>query len=120
METTDKRNYCVDCGKEISKEEAKERMSQYPESLEMIFKNTSIAAKEIRDIFGIQEEKIEEKVEEKLNEESKNDVVDVEAAPVVEEQEVMVEQPKSTKKSSIVSEQAKQSFKNFNGKNNKK
>ena len=107
-------------GKEISKEEAKERMSQYPESLEMIFKNTSIAAKEIRDIFGIQEEKTEEKVEEKLNEESKNDVVDVEAASIVEEQEVMEEQPKSTKKSSIVSEQAKQSFKNFNGKNNKK
>lgn len=67
-------------GKEISKEEAKERMSQYPESLKMIFKNTSIAAKEIRDIFDVhEEESIEESKDIAIikNDDSKNEEVEL-------------------------------------------
>ena len=53
-------------GNEITKEEAKEQMSQYKPNIDEVLKYTSIAAKEIRDIFGIvEEEKTEEVAEEK-------------------------------------------------------
>lgn len=55
-------------GKEISKEEAKKQMDKYQDNINDILKNDSIPAMEIRDIYGVKEEK-----------------VDVEEVPVVEE-----------------------------------
>lgn len=82
-------------GGEITKDEAKEQMNKYPESLEKIFKYTSLAAKEIRAIFDIPEEEPEK-----------------EEVPVEEKQEAKTEEKVSTA--------AKQSFKNNNYKNYKK
>ena len=67
-------------GKEITKEEARERMKEYPDTLEMIFKNTSIAAKEIREIFDVHdEESIEESKDMAIikNDDSKNEEVEL-------------------------------------------
>ena len=65
-------------GKEITKDQAKEQMNEYKENLEKIFKHHSIAADEIRDIFGIKleepkkvEEKTDKSAEEKVG--SKNE-----------------------------------------------
>ena len=38
-------------GNEITKEEAKRRMDQYPETIEMILINDSVMANEIKDIY---------------------------------------------------------------------
>ena len=52
-------------GKEITKEQAKEQMNEYRKNLEKVFKHHSIAADEIREIFGVklEEPKVEEKPE---------------------------------------------------------
>ena len=65
-------------GNEISKEEAKEQMSQYKPNIDEVLKYTSIAAKEIRDIFGVvEEEKTEDTVVEKQVEDIKPEEVNV-------------------------------------------
>lgn len=65
-------------GNEISKEEAKEQMSQYKPNIDEVLKYTSIAAKEIRDIFGVvEEEKTEDTVIEKQVEDIKPEEVNV-------------------------------------------
>lgn len=43
-------------GNEISKEEAKARMSEYKPNIDAVLKYTSIAANEIRDIFDVHED----------------------------------------------------------------
>ena len=58
-------------GKEISKEEAKARMSEYKPNIDAVLKYTSIAANEIRDIFDIKEE-----VPTLENEEQKEEIIE--------------------------------------------
>lgn len=67
-------------GKEITKEQAKKQMNEYKENLEKIFKHHSIAANEIRDIFGIKleepkevEENIEKPVEKNVEVKKENE-----------------------------------------------
>lgn len=45
-------------GNEISKEDAKARMSEFKPNIDDVLKYTSIAANEIRDIFGIKKEDV--------------------------------------------------------------
>ncbi len=62
-------------GKEISKAEAKEKMSALKPNIDDVLKYTSIAAKEIREIFDVPEE--QEVVENEItNHEESNDVVE--------------------------------------------
>ena len=62
-------------GNEISKEEAKERMSKYPENLKKIFDyNATVVSKTIRSIFDIPED---EQEKEDKKEDSENLVEDV-------------------------------------------
>lgn len=91
-------------GREITKEQAKNRMGKYPDRLQKIFTNDSIAAKEIKDIFDIVEKKVEEQVKEQ-------------AAETVEETKP-VEEAKPVE--APVSVGAKQSFKGNDFKNKKK
>ena len=68
-------------GHEISKEEAKRQLDKYPENIELILKNDSVPANEIKEIYDIHEEKqAEEKhTEEKpVEEEAIKEVVEVE------------------------------------------
>ena len=83
-------------GNEISKEEAKEQMSQYKPNIDEVLKYTSIAAKEIRDIFGIvEEEKTEDTVAEKQVEDIKPEEVNV---PVEHDTVPKVDTPKDNKR----------------------
>ena len=45
-------------GHEISKDEAKTQMDEYPDVIAMILKNDSIPAKEIKDIYGVKEPEV--------------------------------------------------------------
>ena len=57
-------------GHEISKEEAKTQMDEYPEAVAKILKNDSTPAKEIKDIYGVKEpeKKVEGQAVEKKDE----------------------------------------------------
>ena len=52
-------------GKEISKETAKSEMEKIKPNIDNVLKHSSIAANEIKEIFGIHEEVVEEIIEEK-------------------------------------------------------
>ena len=88
-------------GKQISKEEARERISKYPENLELILKNDSLAANEIKAIFDVQKadnkisdntieesEEIIESNSESIVENDKTDVFDVDTSKEMEEKHV--------------------------------
>lgn len=64
-------------GKEITKEDARRRMDRIKPNIDDILKNDSIAAKEIKEIFGIEEEKQEEIKEEKKAVDDKTPEVNV-------------------------------------------
>lgn len=77
-------------GNEITKEQAKEKMGEYPENIAKILKHHSIAANEIRDIFGVKleepEEEAEEKIEEKSEEKKVEEPVKIQPKHVVKDQ----------------------------------
>ena len=71
-------------GKEISKEEAREKMSALKPNIDNVLKYTSIAAREIREIFDVPE-KNEVAEETKVEPEVEQVVEEVKTEPVVDE-----------------------------------
>ena len=73
-------------GSEISKEEARKQMDEYPESIAMILQYNSVPAKEIQEIYGVEEkeEPMEIDVIEEVSQEVQKQVVE-EKKPVTKE-----------------------------------